>query len=232
MKKVTVNFHGKLASFGDSFTLYADTVNDAIRSLSLQIDGLKYHLRKGFYRVELDSKVVTEKEYIGILDVSDGAVINVSPRVAGAGKWGQFIAGAVLTAVGTYFGIAPLAQLGVGLMIGGVAQMLTKAPKVNQDFKGIEDSKSSAFTNLSNMAGQGKQIPRIYGKLRVGSVVVSQSTSSYRSSGGSNSIQSPTYTKRRILLTPARDPEGNLYNLDLSADSVKEAATVISAEWR
>ena len=233
MKKVTINFHGNLTQFGDSFTLYADTVNEAIRSLVMQIDGLKYHLRKSFYRVRVNNKTVTHNEYISVLDVSDGSVINISPKVEGSGKFGSFIAGAVLTGIGLITGFTPLTQMGIGFMIGGVAQMLTKQPKFNQDYKGIEDSKSSYFTNLQNIVGQGKQIQRVYGEIRVGSVVVSESVSSHRADGNTKfeGIQKPTYTKHRISLIPARDPDGNPYNLDLSADSVKEAATTISVNW-
>lgn len=238
MKKVTIKFHGNLTQFGDSFTLYADTVNEAIRSLAMQIDGLKHHLKKSFYRVQVNNKTVTHSEYLSILNVSDGTVISVSPRVAGSGKFGSFIAGALLVGASFIPGInatfgAGLFSMGVGLMIGGVAQMLTKQPNFNQDYKGVEDSKSSYFTNLQNIVGQGKQIQRVYGDIRVGSVVVSESVSSHRTDGNTKfeGIQKPAYTKHRISLIPARDPDGNPYNLDLSADSVKEAATTISVNW-
>lgn len=233
MNKVTIQFHGNLAQFGEKFELYANTANEAIRSLAIQIDGLKQYLKKGYYRVKVDNKVVTQSEYIGVLDVADGTVIHVSPRVAGSGKFGSFIVGAVLTGVGLMTGFAPLTQMGIGFMIGGVAQLLMKPKNFNQDFKGVEDSKSSAFTNLSNMVGQGKKVPRIYGELRVGSVVVSQSTSSYRTDGTSQSleVQTPEYIKKRVELIPAKDPAGKPYNLDLNADSIKEAATIITVKW-
>lgn len=233
MNKVTINFHGNLTQFGDSFTLYADTVNDAIRSLAMQIDGLKHHLKKSFYRVQVNNKTVTHSEYLSILNVSDGTVINVSPRVAGSGKFGSFIAGAVLLGAGLILSNPTLMWAGGAMMLGGVAQMLTKQPSFNQDYKGIEDSKSSYFTNLQNIVGQGKQIQRVYGDIRVGSVVVSESVSSHRTDGNTKfeGIQKPNYTKHRINLIPARDPDGNSYNLDLNADSVKEAATTISVNW-
>lgn len=233
MNKVTVQFHGNLAQFGETFELYANTANEAIRSLAIQIDGLKQYLKKGYYRVKVDHKVVTQSEYIGVLDVSDGTVIHVSPRVAGSGKFGTFILGAVLTGVSFLPGMEFLMPMGIGMMLGGVAQMLIKPKPFNQEYKGVEDSKSSAFTNLSNMVGQGKKVPRIYGELRVGSVVVSQSTSSYRTDGLSQSpkVQTPEYIKKRIELIPAKDPAGKPYNLDLNADSIKEAATIITVEW-
>lgn len=234
MKKVTIHFHGNLTRFGSSFTLYADTVNEAIRSLAMQIDGLKHHLRKSYYRVKVNDKIVTQSEYVSVLDVSSDCVVHVSPRVAGSGKFGSFIAGAILTGVGFFVpGLEFLMPMGIGMMLGGVAQMLTKPPKFNDNHQGIEDSKSSYFTNLNNITGQGKKVPRVYGNLRVGSVVVSESISSYRTDGTSKftGIQKPTYTKNRIALMPARDPDGKLYNLDLNADSVKEAATTISVSW-
>lgn len=240
MSKVTIKFHGNLAQFGDSFTLYADTVNDAIKSLVMQIDGLKQHMRKGFYRLKVGKQIVTEKEYVDVVKLDSDCVVYISPRVAGAGKFGTFIAGAVLTVIGgvlTYFGFGaiggPMMKMGVGLMIGGVAQMLTKQPTFNQDYQGVEDSKSSGFSNLQNITGQGKKIPIIYGAIRAGSVLISQNLSSYRHDGSnpSSKIDEPTYTKKRIEPIRAKDPKGNFYNTDLSADSVKEALTTISVTW-
>ena len=233
MNKITVQFHGNLAQFGESFTLYANTANEAIRSLAIQIDGLKQYLRKGYYRVKVDDKVVTQSEYTGILDVSDGTVIHVSPRVAGSGKFGTFILGAVLTGVSFIPGMEFLMPMGIGMMLGGVAQMLIKPKAFNQDHQGIEDSKSSAFTNLSNMVGQGKKVPRVYGELRVGSVIISQSTSSYRPDGDSQSteIETPDYLKNQVEIIPSLDYAGKPFNVDSNADSVKEASTTVTAKW-
>lgn len=233
MNKVTIKFHGNLAQFGDSFTLYADTVNDAIRSLVMQIDGLKKHMRKGFYRLKVGKRIVTEKEYVDVVKLDSDCIVHISPRVAGAGKWGTFIAGAVLAVIGVFTYNPALIQAGVGLMIGGVAQILTKQPTFNQDYQGVEDSKSSGFSNLQNITGQGKKIPIIYGAIRAGSVLISQNLSSYRHDGSnpSSKIDEPTYTKKRIEPIRAKDPKGNFYNTDLSADSVKEALTTISVTW-
>jgi len=233
MNKVTIHFEGNLRQFGDQFELYADTVNEAIRSLVIQIDGLKQFLRKGYYKVVANGRTITEREYKSIVGVNGDVEVHISPRVAGSGKFGSFIVGGVLAAVGMITGFTPLVQIGVGLMIGGVAQMLVKQPTFNNDFQGVEDSKSSAFTNLSNMAGQGKQIPRVYGQLRVGSMVVSQGLSSYRTDGTDKieSVQTPIYSKKRISPIPARDPNGKEYKIDTSADSVKEALTTVSVNW-
>lgn len=233
MNKVTIHFEGNLKQFGDKFELYADTINEAIRSLVIQIDGLKAFMRKGYYKVVANGRTITEKEYKSIVGVRGDVEVHISPRVAGSGKFGSFIVGSVLTAVGFALQITPLIQIGVGLMIGGVAQMLVKQPTFNNDFQGVEDSQSSAFTNLTNMAGQGKQIPRVYGQLRVGSMVISQGLSSYRTDGTDKikDVQTPTYNKQRISPIPARDPDGKAYNIDTSADSVKEALTTISVSW-
>lgn len=236
MNKVTVQFHGNLAQFGETFELYANTANEAIRSLAIQIDGLKQYLRKGYYRVKVDNKVVTQTEYIGILNVADGTVIHVSPRVAGSGKFGSFIAGAVLFGVGFALQNPTLMWAGGGIMLGGVAQMLIKPKPFNQDHQGIEDSKSSAFTNLSNMVGQGKKIPRVYGNLRVGSVIISQELSSYRPDSSDSStqeggVQNSNYQKKRIEPMPAEDPKKNPYRLDKASDSVKESSTTIVTQW-
>ena len=62
---------------------------------------------------------------------------------------------------------------GIGLMAGGVAQMLTKIPSMKPG-KETEKKQSTSFSNLSNMAAQGRPVPLAYGRIRVGSLIISQ----------------------------------------------------------
>ena len=89
---------------------------------------------------------------------------------------------------------AAMISAGTGLVLGGVAQLLTKMPKA-EGFKDSDDLKSSSFSNLANMTAQGAPVPLIYGKMMVGSKVLSQGVRSVYSgsdgdgSGGSGPIQ-------------------------------------------
>jgi len=63
--------------------------------------------------------------------------------------------------------------LGASLLLGGVAQMLTKMPEMKMGTE-KEKKQSTAFSNLSNMTAQGKPMPLAYGRMRVGSLIISQ----------------------------------------------------------
>lgn len=117
--------------------------------------------------------------------LKDGMTVHFTPVVAGAKKAGLFqtIVGAVLAVVGYFFGWtgigAVVGNMGVALMLGGVAQMMTKTPTMPGQGKEAEKQKSTSFTNLSNMAAQGRPVPLAYGKIRTGSLIISQGVETY-----------------------------------------------------
>ena len=194
---VTVRFYGDLKQFGTVFKLDISSVPEAIRALVTQIPGLREHIEKGSYKVRVDGK------YIGDEGVHSevNSTLHLTPVVKGAGKNGgllQVVVGIVIVAAAFYPPLAPYAaamiSAGTGLILGGVAQLLTKMPKA-EGFKDSDDLKSSSFSNLANMTAQGAPVPLIYGKMMVGSKVLSQGVRSVYSgsdgdgSGGSGPIQ-------------------------------------------
>ena len=146
---------------------------------------------------------------------------------------GAALAGMGAMGVGGAAVAAVLLQMGVGLMLSGAAALLTKQPKFNQDHQGVEDSKSSSFSNLSNMVGQGKQILRVYGEMLVAGYVISQGLSSRRIASGVdiNDVQTANYARQNIALIAAQDPKGVAYNIDRNCDSVRNAAVNIQVAW-
>ena len=194
---VTVRFYGDLKQFGTVFKLDIGSVSEAVRALVTQIPGLREHIEKGSYKVRVDGR------YIGNDDVQ--AVVNstlhFTPVVQGAGKnlaaIGQIVVGIVMIVASFYTGGATAVAYfasGAGMILGGVAQLLTKMPSMDP-MKDSEDLKSSSFSNLANMTAQGAPVPLIYGKMMVGSKVLSQGVRSVYSgsdgdgSGGSGPIQ-------------------------------------------
>ena len=195
---VTVRFYGDLKQFGTVFKLDIGSVPEAIRALVTQIPGLREHIEKGSYKVRVDGK------YIGDEGVHSevSSTLHLTPVVKGAGKNGgllQVVVGVVMIVAAVFYPpLAPYAaamiSAGTGLVLGGVAQLLTKMPKA-EGFKDSDDLKSSSFSNLANMTAQGAPVPLIYGKMMVGSKVLSQGVRSVYSgsdgdgSGGSGPIQ-------------------------------------------
>ena len=112
--------------------------------------------------------------------------MHFTPTLKGSKRGGLFgvIAGVALIA--TAFALGPLGfsviganaawmvgGVGASMLLGGVAQMLTKMPSMSTG-KDAEKKQSTSFSNLSNMAAQGRPMPLAYGRIRVGSLIISQ----------------------------------------------------------
>ena len=205
---VTVRFYGDLKQFGTVFKLDIGSVPEAIRALVTQIPGLREHIEKGSYKVRVDGK------YIGDEGVHSevSSTLHLTPVVKGAGKNGgllQVVVGIVMIVAAVFYPpLAPYAaamiSAGTGLVLGGVAQLLTKMPKA-EGFKDSDDLKSSSFSNLANMTAQGAPVPLIYGKMMVGSKVLSQGVRSvYSGSDGDGSGGSGPGKNSFVVFTELR----------------------------
>jgi predicted phage tail protein len=66
--------------------------------------------------------------------------------------------------------------LAPALVLGGVAQLLTPTPKINQPGTPQDNNdprKSYSFSGIQNTSRQGTPVPIVYGETLVGSVVIS-----------------------------------------------------------
>lgn len=177
-----VKFYGSLKQYGDRYKINADTAAEALNCLYLQIKGLKDDIKKGFFRVRINKKDISEKTLqFGLQSqLPHNSVIHIVPVAAGAKNGGVFnvIAGAILVVVGVIGNIyggwgTPFISAGIGMMIGGVAMMMTKTPKM-KDNANDDGKKSTSFSSLGNTAAQGAPVPLAYGEIMVGSRVESQ----------------------------------------------------------
>lgn len=112
--------------------------------------------------------------------LKDGTTVHITPVVAGAKRAGIFsvIIGVVLMVASIWTGGATFAS-GLAMTLGGVAQMLTKMPTMPRQGKEAEKQKSTSFTNLANMAAQNRPVPLAYGRIRAGSLIISQGVETY-----------------------------------------------------
>ena len=158
---ITVCLYGGLREYGRRFVLHVETPAEALHALFTQIKGLRRRIRDGVYQVRFDGKDHSEETISSVFRRPADGVLHIVPRVQGAGKNGgliQTVIGAVLIVVGAFTSWAGGTQLiavGIGMVAGGVAQMLTKQPKLNAGGKGVEESKNSAFSNLAKYSGTG-----------------------------------------------------------------------------
>ena len=232
---ITVNFYGDLSQFGRRFSLHAATPAEAMRALLLQIHGLREHLEKGMYQVRFKKQDMSEASLQDDMSQVGGGVLHIVPRVTGAGKWGQVIAGVALMVVG-YF-ITPysgpiggfMVKMGFAMVVGGVAQLLTKTPKMdNLQGNGEKASRNSSFSNVDNTVAQGSPVPLIYGTCYVGSRVISQGLESRRVDTKNDPVMEDPEAvdvaldiqKEFIQGQAAMAPNGVYYNTDFTDDSV------------
>lgn len=182
MKTVILNGQlGKL--YGKRHRLSVATAAEAIRALVANFPSIEKYLveTKGVaYRVKLHDAPLRD---ISELHHPVGKTITITPVVTGAGGRGvgQTILGAVLIAAAVigqvYFPgnpISPyLAKVGFVMMIGGVVQMLSPLPKAGDPSERPENQPSYAFSSAVNTTAQGQPVPVGYGRMIVGSAVIS-----------------------------------------------------------
>lgn len=231
---ISVYFYGNLREFGKRFDLHAQSSSEALHALFVQISGLREKMRDGWYQVHLNGRRVHD---VNDLHHQTDGVLHITPKIQGAGKAGQLIAGVVLIVVGavlTYTGVGggigvPMMKMGATLAIGGVAQMLTKTPNLNVNSKGVEQSRNSSFSNLDNTAAQGQPVPLAYGLVYCGSRVISQGVETRRiATDGKAPTSNPTAQDLTVRLekiyttgVAAVAPNGQTYQTDFNHESVR-----------
>ena len=233
---ITIYLYGSLKrDFGNRFCFHAVSPADALNGLFSQINGLREKIRAGTFLVRLNGIIQTEQSLEqNFRQPESEAVIHIVPRTAGAGRAGQLIAGVVLIVAGAVVNIyypgsgAPLIQAGIGLVVGGVAQMLTKSPSLDSHTQGQKASRNTAFSNLDNTIAQGQPVPLAYGLVYCGSRVISQGVESRRIGNNDDPIlQNPSanialsINKKFVAGIPAVAPNGQPYATDFANDSVR-----------
>jgi predicted phage tail protein len=191
-----IRLYGELAKFVGHRVLEADVASaaEAVRFLLANWPELEQHMAKQHYRVRTAAHDLGEDD----LHFPMGRELRIIPVIAGAGAAGRIILGVALIALSFGIGMAaagaafaasavPLAGLstiatvvntlavvGVGLVIGGIAQLLTPTPKLTQgaDSEG-DPRKSFSFSGIQNTSRAGVPVPVVYGETIIGSVVIS-----------------------------------------------------------
>ena len=184
---VNVRFYGSLKQFGSDFRLDCQTTAEIVQALTSQIPKLRQFIQQGLFTVRV-GRDYFDNRYLeqGLSHkLKDDATVHFTPVLKGSKRGGLFgviagvaiIAGAI--ALGPLAGIIStnaawiVGSVGASLLLGGVAQMLTKMPEMKLGNE-KEKKQSTAFSNLSNMTAQGKAMPLAYGRMRVGSLIISQ----------------------------------------------------------
>lgn len=187
---LTVILYGFLAEkYGKVHKLAVKTPAEAIRALSANYADFKQSIiqdGQACYKILAGKENRSDLEK---LHVATSKTIKIIPVIAGKGGLGRIVLGAALIASSfylpgtTYFSAlssfsinasAIASSIGFSLVLGGVSQLLFSPPKPQQNSGERADNKPSyAFAGAVNVTGQGNPVPVCYGRLRVGSQVIS-----------------------------------------------------------
>ena len=170
------------------------TPAQAIKALCINFPGLDKWLidseQDGIgYRVRIGKEVVKEEDMTPlVMPFSEKEVFSITPVVAGAGRGaGQIFAGIALIGLAAaggagFFGAAfaknvglfsVATSLGTSMTLSGIATAISPQPNLDSTLDESVQLESFSFSNVVNTSRQGLACPIAYGRLFVGSAVLS-----------------------------------------------------------
>jgi predicted phage tail protein len=186
---LVVYLYGHLAkAYGKRHELDVKSPAEAIRAFCANYKDFKQKLIDGGgYRV-----LAGKDDRADDIHLPTSKSIKIIPTVQGSGGLGKIVLGAALIAASFYlpgtgyftssllssFSISATASsIGFSLLLGGVSQLLFSPPKLESgEGERPENKPSYNFNGAVNTTGQGNALQLAYGRLRVGSQLVSAGT--------------------------------------------------------
>jgi predicted phage tail protein len=186
----TLYLYGSLKeSYGASFDMDVATPAEAIRAMCIQLPGFENAIRASNWRMvrgKLDASDEVDEEGLQVT-LGNQKEMHLIPVLEGANSGaGMLIVGIVMIAAAFFTGGASIAAwgamstmlggAGLGMAIGGIIASTTKIPSAGTSASGNEradDKASFLFDGPTNQSTQGVAVPRGYGRMLVGSIVIS-----------------------------------------------------------
>jgi predicted phage tail protein len=181
----TIKLSGSLAAkFGRVHRRVLDSGQawEAFRALKATLEGFKEEIQR-LDRLGMRFAVFRNLKNVGEVEFGLGGAtdIRIVPVIQGSKRSGliQTIVGAVLIVAGTFlsttpFG-APLIGAGIGLVAGGVIQMLSPQQGGLKQSSSPENAPSYAFGSAKNTTASGNPVPICIGERRWGGMIISAS---------------------------------------------------------
>ena len=193
-----IKLYGELAEFigHKEFKIKANTLAHAMSFLRNNFPGIEQHMNNRYYKLKVGDYELDKTELKDPIGQQD---IHLIPVITGAGRGlGKILLGAVLIGMavvsggaGFAFGskgvgfiatgaapnalMAAIGNIGIGLTLMGVSEMLIPLPK-KPDFSSEEDPRLSFnFSGIQQTSRAGTPVPIVYGEIFTGSVVISAS---------------------------------------------------------
>ncbi|WP_186424783.1 tail assembly protein [Cupriavidus metallidurans] len=183
----TIRLYGKLgAKFGRVHRLAVDSASEAVRALSVILPGFMKELANskecGITYAVFSGKNNLEVEQLTHPVGNDD--IRIAPILQGSKRGGLFqtILGVALIALAvwnpTSLGMTSQMAFGMGMAgatmaLGGIVQMLSPQSRGLSTKDSPENGASYNFNGPVNTSAQGNPVPVLYGRMIVGSAVIS-----------------------------------------------------------
>ena len=180
----TIRLYGELGKrFGREFKLDVQSPAEAVRALRVIVPGFQAYLAehaKSAFKIFVGGS--NRSDEVGA-PCSDMEVIRIAPTVQGANAVGRIILGAALLVFAWWNPLAWAAGsamltgvtgMGMSMVIGGVVQLLS--PQQTYDSAASERPENKPSYNFNgpvNTTAQGHPVPLCYGRMIVGSAVIS-----------------------------------------------------------
>jgi len=185
----TIILLGELGrQFGRRHQMVVSSAAEAVRALSANFPTFERELVSSGER-GVGYKVLVGRDELNLErlhEPSGQQRITIAPVISGSGGngLGQIILGAALIAVawwnpmgwaaaGSFLSQATLYSVGTSMILGGVVQMIAPTPKASDPSERPDNKPSYAFNGAVNTTAQGQPVPVGYGRLIVGSAVIS-----------------------------------------------------------
>ncbi len=178
-----IKLSGPLARlFGRTHRYFLErgTAEEAFSALRNTIDGFREAVL-ALQRRGLVFAIFRNRENVGAdkFELSGTRELRIVPVLRGSKRGGilQTIVGVVMIVAGIFllatpFG-APLIAAGIGMVAGGVVQMLSPQPKGLKTSAAPENQPSYAFGSAKNTTASGNPVPMCYGRRRWGGAIIS-----------------------------------------------------------
>jgi len=170
----TVRLVGDIAKFGEVWQTDCANIRDIFKLISCQTLGFKKYLLEAeeagvAYEIKKGKDILQNPEDLLLSTVEEEEIIIT--EVPGGAKAGlKIVAGIILIIVGVlYQPLAFLIDVGISLIVGGVAELLAPGPETEDS----QNDPSYLFNGPANNISQGLPIPVLYGQLIIGGGAIS-----------------------------------------------------------
>jgi predicted phage tail protein len=166
--------------FGREWELAANTPNEALRLINANVGNLFLWIKKNLpiyarYRVVIKKRgarheALDTNSYPLAHDIES---IRFIPVIAGAGGLVKMVIGIALITYGVVTGNYAAMRMGFSMVISGIIEALMTPNTGRKKDNSGATTNSHFFDGPVNTEGQGRAVPLIYGRVLVGSQVIS-----------------------------------------------------------